>query len=118
MSFISFYKCPLFFLFGIPCPLCGMTRAFLHLFIGQISEAFYYHPLWPLALISLILIGLNQIKIIKLKSSTINYGAIILSILLIICYIYRHITKSPIVEININDGVIYKTLTSLFIKAM
>ena len=32
---------------GVPCPGCGMTRAFVHLFQGHIAEAFRYHPLFP-----------------------------------------------------------------------
>lgn len=33
---------------GIPCPGCGMTRAFLAAFRLDFSEAFRMHPLWPL----------------------------------------------------------------------
>ena len=32
---------------GVPCPACGMTRAYKHLFQGHIAEAFNYHPLFP-----------------------------------------------------------------------
>jgi hypothetical protein len=32
--------------FGIPCPGCGMTRAFIHLFQLDLKGAFYYHPLF------------------------------------------------------------------------
>lgn len=41
-------------LFGIPCPTCGMTRAYLHLLQGDISGAFKYHPLfWAVPIILL-----------------------------------------------------------------
>lgn len=33
---------------GVPCPGCGMTRSFLHLFKGHIGKAFHFHPLFPL----------------------------------------------------------------------
>ena len=46
----SGYQCPLLFFFGIPCPFCGMTRAFLCLLSGDLTTAFYYHPLWPVVL--------------------------------------------------------------------
>ncbi len=36
---------------GLPCPGCGMTRAFISLFQGNINQAFYWHPLWPLVVI-------------------------------------------------------------------
>lgn len=43
--------CPLLTLFGLPCPLCGMTRAICALARGQFVEAFQYHALsFPLAI--------------------------------------------------------------------
>lgn len=39
-------------LFGVPCPGCGMTRAFIHFFQFDLKGAFYYHPLfWLVPLI-------------------------------------------------------------------
>lgn len=31
---------------GLPCPGCGMTRAFTHFFQLDLKGAFYYHPLF------------------------------------------------------------------------
>lgn len=31
---------------GIPCPSCGMTRAYMALFHGDLNGAFFYHPLF------------------------------------------------------------------------
>ncbi len=36
---------------GMPCPGCGMTRAFLSLFEGHLHEAFFWHPLWPIVIL-------------------------------------------------------------------
>lgn len=33
---------------GLPCPSCGMTRAFLYLAKLDFVEAFHYHPLFPM----------------------------------------------------------------------
>lgn len=33
---------------GIPCPSCGMTRAFKSLLYFDFLKAFWYHPLFPL----------------------------------------------------------------------
>ena len=33
-------------IFGIPCPACGMTRAYMSLAHLDIRGAFYYHPLF------------------------------------------------------------------------
>lgn len=37
---------------GIPCPGCGMTRAFLSLLSGDVTQAFYWHPLWPMVILA------------------------------------------------------------------
>jgi hypothetical protein len=37
--------CPTATLFGIPCPGCGLTRATLALFRGDVGTAFQLHPL-------------------------------------------------------------------------
>jgi hypothetical protein len=43
-----FIVCPFRRLTGLPCPGCGMTRAFAHLAKGQWSAALRDHPLAPL----------------------------------------------------------------------
>lgn len=49
LAFIVFgYVCPFKRLTGLPCPGCGMTRAYLALLRGDISGAFQLHPLFPL----------------------------------------------------------------------
>lgn len=48
-------SCPFKLLTGIPCPGCGMGRATLALFAGDISQSFYYNILCiPLSIIILI----------------------------------------------------------------
>jgi hypothetical protein len=37
--------CPTATLFGIPCPGCGLTRATLALFRGDVATALHFHPL-------------------------------------------------------------------------
>ena len=36
---------------SIPCPSCGMTRAFKSLLSFDITKAFWYHPLFPLIIL-------------------------------------------------------------------
>ncbi len=38
--------CPWYQIFGIPCPCCGVTRAWIAFFKGEFSEAFSSHPLF------------------------------------------------------------------------
>jgi glucan phosphoethanolaminetransferase (alkaline phosphatase superfamily) len=40
--------CPTALFFGVPCPGCGLTRATLALFRGDLREAFALHPLAPI----------------------------------------------------------------------
>ena len=42
------YKCPIKTIFGINCPSCGMTRAFIAAIKLDFRSAFQYHPLFPL----------------------------------------------------------------------
>ncbi|MGI5962154.1 MAG: DUF2752 domain-containing protein [Lawsonibacter sp.] len=41
--------CPFFNLFGVNCPGCGLTRAWLSFFCGAWRQAFQYHPLFLFA---------------------------------------------------------------------
>ncbi|NLZ47407.1 MAG: DUF2752 domain-containing protein [Clostridiales bacterium] len=56
---------------GVPCPACGMTRALLHLFQGHISEAFQYHPLFPLVIFIPFIVNSGKIKYISITGALI-----------------------------------------------
>lgn len=43
---LCLYGCPFSRLFGLSCPGCGLTRAWLCFFRGQWQEAFSYHLLF------------------------------------------------------------------------
>jgi len=110
ISILSLYKCPLYGFFGIPCPLCGTTRALLAMLSGDIKNAFYYHPLWPLTIIALLVILLSQLRILNLGNKTINILAFILAFIYLFTFIIRHVLHSPIVEIHLSDGLLFKIL--------
>lgn len=40
------YRCPIFYFFHIPCPGCGITRAYFSAFSLDFKSAFGYHPLF------------------------------------------------------------------------
>lgn len=42
--------CPTALFLGVPCPGCGLTRATLLLFSGDVAGALHMHPLLPLLL--------------------------------------------------------------------
>lgn len=41
--------CPFYLLTGLPCPGCGLTRAFVCLGHGRLTESLHWHPLGWLA---------------------------------------------------------------------
>lgn len=45
---LLFYHCPLMYFFNIPCPGCGMTRAYLSLLRFDFAAAYEYHSLFPI----------------------------------------------------------------------
>ena len=100
----SGYRCPLLFFFGIPCPFCGMTRAFLCVLRGDLLTAFYFHPLWPVVLGLILTFLLNKFRILHLSDRWINNGAFVIGILFLLCFISRHMAHSPIVQIDLAKG--------------
>ena len=54
----AFVFCPLRRFAGLPCPGCGLTRAFAHLAKGEWSAAVRDHPLAPLLAAELALLWL------------------------------------------------------------
>lgn len=40
------YACPIYRIFGIPCPTCGVTRACRLFLSGHFKDAFLMHPLF------------------------------------------------------------------------
>ena len=43
------FQCPTKMLFRLPCPFCGLTRAWISAFSADFSAAFRQHPLFLLA---------------------------------------------------------------------
>lgn len=56
--------CPILFMTGVSCAGCGMTRAWLSLLRLDLQAAFYYHPLFWLPALIMILLLLDK-RIVK-----------------------------------------------------
>ena len=108
------YVCPLNYILGIPCPMCGMTRAFLSVISGDFAGAFYYHPLWIIIIIGVIFIVLYELRIIRIPKTLFNIICIILGILLILCYIIRFIMHSDVVMPHFETSLIYRLISPIF----
>ena len=80
--------CPMVRLTGLPCPGCGMTRAWLSLLLGRPLRALHYHPLvWlpPVALAIYLFRG-------KLPRQTVRSSLAALGALFCIVYLIRLFT--------------------------
>lgn len=79
--------------FGIPCPGCGMTRAFKFLLQGDINNAFLMHPLFALVIIFIPLFV--WFRYVKRNDKIINGYLFVFGILCLILYIFRMIKYFP-----------------------
>lgn len=91
-------KCIFKSIIGVPCPGCGLTRAWISFIKGNISEAFYWHPLF------LMIPALAILILLYFKGSFIKYRRYILIAIVtivglyIIVYIVRMVILFPSVE--------------------
>ena len=86
--------CPLRSAFGLSCPGCGMTRACLAVAKGNFPASFYYHPLWPVVVPTVLVELLNGFGLIKLPKKFNNIWLCIVGGLLLVCYIVRLATNT------------------------
>ena len=110
-------SCPFEIILGVPCPSCGITRATLEALKFNFVKAFYYHPLFFLAPIVLIILTYSDYKYInKIYKSNIFWS--ILVFLVIIVFILRLIYQYPNEVLKINDNsllqIIIRFIKSLF----
>lgn len=116
MSAFDIYSCPLRFFFGVPCALCGMTRAFMALARGDVSGAFYWHPLWPAVPFVAGFFVLCYFDFIH-PSRKIYDAVVCLSVVLLLaCFTIRHIIHSPVVEINFASSFVSRFIAGILEK--
>ncbi|MGH4120418.1 DUF2752 domain-containing protein [Clostridium sp.] len=91
MKINSFFTSTICFIrgvWGIPCPTCGMTRAYKLLFQGDIEGAFYMHPLFFIPIIIVVLFLTRKMNILY------EYKYHLL-VLFIGVYLYRMLVLFP-----------------------
>lgn len=86
------YRCPFKLVTGFPCPLCGTTRAVVSALKGDIKASFEYHPLWPLTIVTVVVIMLGELGFIKLGKRWKVIIPVAIGVLLLGCYILRIVT--------------------------
>lgn len=93
---LYFLKIPCFFRFftRIPCPSCGMTRAFLSLIKLNFYESFCYHPLLIPALIAaFIAVHINSSSF-KMNKKFCNFYLYAFITIFLVVYFFRLFTNS------------------------
>jgi hypothetical protein len=98
---------------GLPCPGCGLTRAYLSLLHLDLIKALQFHPLFLLPAVILIILIYNKIKINKF---VINEKLVLgFIIIFLIVYLFRMITLFPNhVPMDINyKGIIPRIIRTI-----
>ncbi len=102
--------CPIKFVTGISCAGCGMSRAWLSLLRLDVRGAFFYHPLFflpPLFVVVLLLKSKINIKIYKIFMFTMIMAFVIV-------YLYRMICgHDGVVVFQPRDGIILRMLQQI-----
>ena len=105
--------CPIRRFWGISCPGCGMTRAWIALLHFDVNTAFIYHPLFFLPPVALIIFLLRK-KLNKKLYYTLF--AIILTAFIIV-YIYRLFNcHNGIVVFEPQNNIIHRIFDKIAIK--
>lgn len=103
--FVFKLPCPSQYLFGVSCPGCGMTRAFLAAFSGDIARSFMMHPFW-IALIPCVVVGF--ILHLKKKEKAFYIFTVSAIVVYIGVWVVRLIMGDPVVQFNLESGAIYR----------
>ena len=105
--------CPILYLTGISCAGCGMSRAWIRLLHLDFAGAFYYHPLFWIPAVAVILVPFWKKIPKKVKNALITVACV----LFIGVYIWRMIDNTDtIVVFQPQNGLIYRVFSYFFHK--
>ena len=97
---------------GLPCPTCGMTRAYYALLGGDLHTAFSYHPLfWSVPVIGLLVLFIKRLRENKL------FWTIVIGIFIVV-YIVRMFLYFPDTEPLDYNSHSYIARVYFFIKGL
>lgn len=89
LFFRYIWYCPMLLFFHIPCPCCGMTRAFLALCRLDLRESFFWHPLLIPAGILILYVAHRRVLPKRLNQRTEQIIGIAFLAILMLVYVYR-----------------------------
>lgn len=106
--------CPIKFVSGISCPGCGMSRACLRLLLGNIADAFYFHPLfWAVPLFPVLYI-LREMG--KLPKKAYDICMIVICVLFLIVWLWRMLAGNGDVVVFAPQESIFGKIFQLLLK--
>lgn len=105
-------KCLIKTSIGIPCPGCGMTRAWIEAINLNFYEAFKFHPLFLLAPILIILIIIRGKESVGKYTNYIDISIAIIIVLFLGVYVFRMYMYFPSdVPMDINkESMLFKII--------
>ena len=107
--FVGISPCIFYHITGLPCPACGLTRAFISLARFDLWQAFVYHPLFILVPF-IPLLYLERISN-KLRN-ILAYSALAL---LLVVWVIRMVVLFPDVEpMTYNENSLFEFVRRLF----
>lgn len=108
LSVLGVATCPLKVFFGIPCPGCGISRAFMSAFQLDFAAAFEYNPLW--ILVPIVLIVVTVLSACD-KNRAVEIIVLAFVVLAFAVYFYRLIfTENAVVAWDLESGLFYNEI--------
>lgn len=108
--YVSGVGCPIHFFSGINCPGCGMTRAYYALVSGDLYSAFYYHPLFFIVPIWILIFFMFQNQYPKFLIIFRNLTVV----LFLVVYAVRLLSpECTIITIDIREGFIFRIINKI-----
>jgi len=101
--FVVDIVCPIEFIFGIPCPGCGMSSALYHLFHFDLKTAMFFHPLVLGCCLYFIGIGIAYFYYHNFENKVAKILTTIFMIALLVVYVYRMIYIYPNYPMMFNE---------------
>ncbi len=98
--------CIFYNVYGLPCPTCGMTRAYIEIFNFNVKNAFVYHPLFWLV----------PFLILSYKSKKYLYLIFIIFISIWFLRLYLYFPNGANKVFNFNENAIFPKIYKTILK--
>lgn len=112
VEMITGIGCPIYFITGINCPGCGMSRALFRVLQFDFAGAFLFHPLWCLLPVLAVFWFLRESA--RISHKTYGWFLWVFCILFLFVYLFRLLDPTDvIVRAAPAEGLFLRIFTSL-----